>query len=83
MSRSKRISFENRDKYIALGLNISYYRKLRGYTQEQLAERADLSRSYLSSVEAPSMITNVSLEVLFNLAKALDVSPAQLLEMRK
>ena len=83
MSKSTKISFENRDRYISLGLNISYYRKLQGMNQLQLAEKAGISRSYLSAVEAPNMITNVSLEVLFNISKALGVTPAQLLELRK
>ena len=30
---------EYRERYRALGLNIAYYRKLRGMTQEQLAEK--------------------------------------------
>ena len=29
------------DKYRKMGLKISYYRKLKGLTQEQLAERID------------------------------------------
>ena len=43
MSRSTKIAFHNRDKYIALGLNIAYYRKRQGMTQEQLAEKAGIS----------------------------------------
>ena len=31
------MKFDNRDNYIKLGLKISYYRKLKGLTQEQLA----------------------------------------------
>ena len=83
MSKSTKISFENRDQYVSLGLNIAYYRKMQGMNQLQLAEKANVSRSHLSAIEAPNMITNVSLEVLFNIAKALDVTPAQLLELRK
>lgn len=83
MGRNTRISFENRDKYIALGLNVAYYRKRDSMTQEQLAERADISRSYLGVIEAPNMITNISLEVLFNLAKALRVDVSRLLEFRE
>ena len=41
MSRSTKIAFHNRDKYIALGLNIAYYRKRQGMTQEQLAEKPE------------------------------------------
>lgn len=83
MSRSKKIAFENRDKYVALGLNIAYYRKRNGLTQEQLAEVAEISRGYLGVIEAPGTITNISLETLFNIARALDVEPGQLLELRK
>lgn len=83
MSKSTKISFENRDKYMSLGLNIAYYRKMAGMNQLQLAEKAGVSRSHLSAIEAPNMITNISLEALFNIARALDVTAAQLLEFRK
>ena len=39
------ISFKNRDRFIQLGIAISSLRKLRGMSQEQLAERANISRS--------------------------------------
>ncbi len=39
------ISFENKDYYIELGLNIAFYRKRAGMTQDMLAEKANLSRS--------------------------------------
>lgn len=82
MSRTRPISFENRDRYIALGLNIAYYRKREGLTQIQLAEKVNISRGYMSEIEAPNMITNISLEVLFCIAKALRVEPEKLLEFR-
>ncbi len=82
MPRNASISFENRDKYIALGLNIAYYRKYAGMTQEQLAEKADISRGYLGEIEAPNMVTNISLEVLFKIAKALKIALGKLLEFR-
>jgi len=83
VGRSAKISFENKDKYIALGLNVAYYRKREGMTQEQLAEKAGISRSYLGVIEAPNMITNISLEVLFNIAAALRVPVHKLLEFRE
>ena len=82
MSKSKKISKENEIKYIQLGLNISYYRKLIGYTQEKLAEKTSLSRSYISAIEAPNEVKSISLEVLFNISKALKVDPSKLLEVR-
>ncbi|ACL20893.1 DNA-binding XRE family transcriptional regulator [Desulfitobacterium sp. LBE] len=82
MARSTKIALENRDKYIALGLNIAYYRKREGMTQDQLAEKAGMSRSYLGEIEAPNMITTMSLEVLFNIANVLRIKPSKLLEFR-
>ena len=38
MSHSIPIDKKNYPQYIKLGLNIAYYRKLAGFTQEQLAE---------------------------------------------
>ena len=82
MARSTKVTLENRDKYIALGLNIAYYRKREGLTQDRLAEKAGISRSYLGEIEAPNMITTLSLEVLFNIANALRIPPSRLLEFR-
>lgn len=82
MSRSTKIALENRDNYIILGLNIAYYRKREGMTQDQLSERAGISRSFLGEIEAPNMVTTMSLEVLFNIASALGVPASRLLELR-
>ena len=76
------ISFENKDYYIVLGLNISLYRKRAGLTQDMLAEKAGLSRSHLSAIEAPNIIRSFSLEILFHIARALDVEPYRLLQFR-
>ena len=59
------------DKYKQLGLNISFYRKAAGMTQMQLAERADISRTYLSNIEAPNVIIPFTTTVLFNISDAL------------
>ena len=82
MSNSKPVSFENKDKYVELGLNIAFYRKHAGLTQEELAERAGISRSHLSAIEAPNVIRPFSLEILFNIATALGVKTSSLLELR-
>ena len=47
---SKDAEFKNRDRYIQLGIAISALRKMRGLSQEQLAERANVSRSHISSI---------------------------------
>lgn len=76
------IAFENKDYYIELGLNIAFYRKREGMTQEMLAEKSGVSRSHLSAIEAPNIIRPFSMEILFNIARALNVEPCKLLELR-
>lgn len=76
------IAFENRDYYIEIGLNISFYRKREGMTQDELAEKTNISRAHLSAIEAPNVIRPFSMEILFNLARALNVEPYKLLKLR-
>ena len=76
---SKDIQFKNRDRFIELGLTIASLRKMQGMSQEQLAEKAHISRSHLSSIEAPNIIRPFSLEVFYNVADALEISPGDLL----
>ncbi len=83
MARNIKVSVENRDKYIELGLNIAFYRKREGMTQDQLAEKAGMSRQYLGEIEAPNMITTMSLEVVFNIANALKIPASKLLDFRE
>ena len=60
-------------------LNIEYYRKLRGYTQLQLADMVKISRTHMSNIEAPNVHTSISLEVLLAIAKELDIPAYKLL----
>ena len=69
----------NAKRYIQLGLKIAYYRKLRSLTQEQLAEKIDMSVGFLSQVEAPNMITPISMDTLFLIADALEIEPHKFL----
>ncbi|MPM70326.1 hypothetical protein SDC9_117281 [bioreactor metagenome] len=76
----KTIRFENRDRFIKLGLTIAMTRKLQGMSQEQLAEKANISRSHLSMIEAPNIARSFSIESLYTIADALDVRPEELLK---
>ena len=76
----KDIGFKNRDRFIQLGIAIAALRKIRGMSQEQLAEKANVSRSHISSIEAPGIVRPFSLEVFFNIADALDISPEDLIK---
>ena len=75
----KEVSFKNRDRFIQLGIAISSLRKVRGMSQEKLAEKAGISRSLLSVIEAPNTANSFSLEVLYDIADALEVTPADLI----
>lgn len=74
------MDFKNRDRFINLGITISVLRKLRGMSQEQLAEKANISRSHLSAIEAPNMVRAFSLEALYDIADALKIEPGALLD---
>ncbi len=76
---SKDVEFQNRDRFIQLGIAIAALRKMRGMSQEQLAEKAHVSRSHISSIEAPGIVRPFSLEVFFNIADALDILPEDLI----
>lgn len=65
--------------YTKIGLKISYYRKLKGLTQEQLACRMDVATSFIGQIEAPGIYKPISLDTLFRIAKALEVEPYRLL----
>lgn len=67
------MSEKRRQEYKMIGLNIAYYRKLKGLTQLQLAEKINISRTHMSNIEAPNMPTSISLETLFDIADALEI----------
>jgi len=62
----------------AFGKRVRSIRKQRGYSQEDLAERAGLHFTYVSSVERGKR--NISLVNIVRLARALRVSPGSLFE---
>lgn len=60
-------------KYRELGLKIAYYRKVKGLSQLELAEKIDVSRTHLSNIEAPNVPTSISLDLLFRIADVLEI----------
>ena len=75
----KDVAFKNRDRLVQIGLAIATLRKIRGLSQEKLAEKAGISRSLLSVIEAPNLPHNFSLEIFLDIADALAVEPEALL----
>lgn len=72
----------NEKRYIELGYNIAYYRKHARLTQEQLAEKLNISRQHLGAIEAPNIVRPISLDLLFNISDTLDIDVRQLLTFR-
>jgi CheY-like chemotaxis protein len=58
------------------GTSVKAWRKRQGFSQEVLAERADLHRTYVSDVERGAR--NLSLESMTKIANALRISVAEL-----
>lgn len=70
-------------EYKMIGLNIAYYRKLKGISQLKLAEMVGLSRTHISNIEAPNMPTAISMDTLLDIAGALDVPARKLLDFHE
>lgn len=64
-----KIDLNNNDQLIQLGIAIATIRKSNGLSQDELAEKAGISRSFLGRIEAP------------NIAKALNVAPDELIRV--
>ncbi|MBQ9774062.1 MAG: helix-turn-helix transcriptional regulator [Clostridia bacterium] len=63
--------------YYKIGQRIRKYRKAKGFSQEVLAEKVDISVTHLSHIETGN--TKLSLSVLVDLANALEVQTDDLL----
>lgn len=66
---------------LAFGKTVRMYRSRAGYSQEELADRAEIHRTYIGGIERGER--NPTLLMIRRLAKALGVNPSQLLEEPK
>ncbi len=64
------------EQYREIGRKIAFYRNLRGLTQEELAEKIEVSVSHISKIEAPQATTSLSLDMLYLIAEGLDIDVA-------
>lgn len=62
--------------FVAFGQNVRRRRDARGFTQEALAERAELDRTYISDVERGAR--NISIASMVRIAKALGTTLSEL-----
>ena len=76
----KKSLFEDRAEQIA---PLSHYREEAGYTIDQLAEKASVSKNLIKSIENyPSYYHNVGIRVLRRLCNALNLNMIDILELR-
>jgi len=61
-------------KYNVFSHNVKLYRNKLNLTQEQLAEKANCSISYIKQIESCKEYKNVTLSTILNICKALDIS---------
>ena len=61
-------------------MNIAYYRKDRGLSQSELAERVNISRTHMSRIETADCA--VSLDVVFDICDALEIKLVELFDFR-
>lgn len=64
----------------AIGLNILYYRKEKGYTQQQLADKISYSKNHIQQIETAKATPSVT--ALLDIAQALDIPVSKLFEIR-
>ncbi len=64
------------EEYRNLGLSVAYFRKHRGFTQQQVADKMNISYETLSRIENAN--TGISLDMLFELSVSINVSLSEL-----
>lgn len=62
------------DQYSLFAKNIKLNRQRLNLTQEELAEKSDISISYIKQIESGKYFKNVSLTTMLKLSKALDTN---------
>lgn len=64
---------DDSELYRAIGQNIKFYREKAHLTQQELAEAAKLSLSYISKIEASGCDKSMSISALNQIANALGI----------
>ena len=72
---------KNYDIWLKIGLNILYYRKEKGLTQIQLAEKCSISRTYIQRIETAA--SSCTLDTLIDITNALEIPIVKLFEFRE
>lgn len=74
------MDMEHYKDYLQIGLNILYYRKQQGLTQEALAEIVGVTQQHLQRIETAH--SGPSLSTLLDIAQALNIPVQKLFDAR-
>ncbi len=74
------MSRKHYDVYVQIGLNILYYRKERGITQDELAARTSYSRNHIQKIETAAAFPSV--DALLDIAEAMNIPVTKLFESK-
>ena len=69
--------------YYKIGQKIRKIRKAHGLSQEELAEKVNLTPAFIGHLEAPNIPKALSLDALFDIASALEVPPHKFLHFEE
>lgn len=81
MSNVRKNQKESDELKTKISYNIKKYRKMRKYTQEELAEYADISYDFMRRIESTKGKCGFSVFTIYKLALALNVSIDELMEL--
>ena len=75
------VGYQRNDSFIkAFGINLRSIRTSKGISQEDLADKADLTLSQVGRIERG--VINTSISMIFALATALEIEPWELLQFK-
>ena len=66
--------------YYLVGKNIKKYRKIKGYTQQELADKIGYTVGFISNIESKSYLQTFSLDTLYLISQKLDINIKQLFD---
>ena len=66
--------------YYLVGKNIKKYRKIKGYTQQELADEIGYTVGFISNIESKSYLQTFSLDTLYLISQKLDINIKQLFD---
>lgn len=79
MKKTEQFIFDD-DIYNTIRRNIKKYRKEKGLTAAELAERVGRSHDFIRQIESEKVGYNFSVETFYRISVALDVSLDKLIE---